>query len=346
MPWEEVGPPPVLPFLLISLAPLPALFRGVICVCVFAFAFFSQGLFVGKEGPAVHIASALAGNLMKLRLFRKIGKRHDLYMQVISAACAAGIAANFGSIVGGILFSAEEVTATYYLVTNFWKGMFAALTGAIMFFGIRGIISSQVTHLFSTNYGPIPYSFSELVLFALLGILCGLLGAGWNGCLRWLFKMKKKYKFLGNARYSTIMIMCIITGFITFLPGHFMRINPNETIDELLSSKPLRNYGQSLIFIPLIFSALVKVFFLSCLLFSLSLCVCASDGKALFPSPPLNTTKQFIVLFSGALISPSLISHLSSLSPLLPFFPSLHSFSSLPSPSRCPCRRVSSRPTF
>jgi H+/Cl- antiporter ClcA len=55
-----------------------------------------SGLPVGKEGPFVHTASAVAEQLMLLPWFAKIRRCPELRQQVLSTACAVGVAAAFG----------------------------------------------------------------------------------------------------------------------------------------------------------------------------------------------------------------------------------------------------------
>ena len=70
----------------------------------------ASGLSLGKEGPFVHIASCV-GNIAS-RFFPKFDLNEAKRREVISAACAAGVAVSFGAPVGGTLFSLEEVS--YY----------------------------------------------------------------------------------------------------------------------------------------------------------------------------------------------------------------------------------------
>lgn len=60
-----------------------------------------RGLSVGREGPYVMISAILANQLSKLKPFRRIRKDKSLKFQVLSAACAAGVATTFGAPVGG-----------------------------------------------------------------------------------------------------------------------------------------------------------------------------------------------------------------------------------------------------
>ena len=52
---------------------------------------YASGLSIGKEGPFVHIASILGSLLTKLPFFKYIRVNTAAYMQVLSAATAAGV---------------------------------------------------------------------------------------------------------------------------------------------------------------------------------------------------------------------------------------------------------------
>jgi len=49
------------------------------------------GLSIGTEGPNVHIACALADNLMKLPFFISVRRNDAKRLELLSCACAAGI---------------------------------------------------------------------------------------------------------------------------------------------------------------------------------------------------------------------------------------------------------------
>ena len=66
------------------------------------------GLSVGKEGPFVHVAAATADVLMRaLPPFRTVITHSARRLEVLGCACAAGVAATFGTPLGAVLFAAE-----------------------------------------------------------------------------------------------------------------------------------------------------------------------------------------------------------------------------------------------
>lgn len=82
----------------------------------------ASGLWLGKEGPLVHVACCCANLLMKLfptlndnegetksdlHNWRKCLRSKARKREVLSAAAAAGISVAFGSPIGGVLFSLE-----------------------------------------------------------------------------------------------------------------------------------------------------------------------------------------------------------------------------------------------
>ncbi|KWU43642.1 hypothetical protein RHOSPDRAFT_9120, partial [Rhodotorula sp. JG-1b] len=132
----------------------------------------ASGLSLGKEGPFVHIASCV-GNILS-RFFRKYDRNEGKRREILSAACAAGVAVSFGAPVGGVLFSLEEVS--YYfpprtMLRSFWCAMIAALTLKVLNpFGSGKIV------LFAITYDRDWHSF-ELLGFVALAVFGGVYGA-------------------------------------------------------------------------------------------------------------------------------------------------------------------------
>jgi chloride channel 3/4/5 len=68
----------------------------------------ASGLWLGKEGPLVHVACCCAS--LFLKAFGTINSNEARKREVLSAAAAAGISVAFGSPIGGVLFSLEVCT--------------------------------------------------------------------------------------------------------------------------------------------------------------------------------------------------------------------------------------------
>jgi len=137
----------------------------------------ASGLTLGKEGPFVHIACSLANILLNLSLFSELKKSRALTKQVISAACATGIASTFGAPVGGVLF-AVEVTSNVYHTADYWKAFFTAVCGEVVFRELSyfGTARASQISLFPTTFPAQPYLLAELPAYIILATICGLYG--------------------------------------------------------------------------------------------------------------------------------------------------------------------------
>jgi chloride channel 3/4/5 len=72
----------------------------------------ASGLSIGKEGPYVHIATAI-GNI-SCRIFSKYHQNDGKRREVLSASAASGVGVAFGAPIGGVLFSLEEVRSVLF----------------------------------------------------------------------------------------------------------------------------------------------------------------------------------------------------------------------------------------
>ncbi|VEL23365.1 unnamed protein product, partial [Protopolystoma xenopodis] len=126
----------------------------------------SSGLFIGYEGPMVHVAacwSNLVAMLMPRSVVDEVERR-----ELLSASVAAGISASFGAPIGGVLFSLEEASSYFPLKTLF-RCFFCAFFAASM---AHALMPFDADHLvmFAVDYEPTWHLF-ELVPFSILGVL-------------------------------------------------------------------------------------------------------------------------------------------------------------------------------
>ncbi|KAF1747724.1 hypothetical protein GCK72_024190 [Caenorhabditis remanei] len=161
-----------------------------------------SGVPIGKMGPFVHIASVVANQMCLLAAkFDSAYREESRRMECLAAACAVGVACTFSSPVGGVLFSIE-VTTMYFSVRSYWRGFFAACCGATTIRLLRAyVVETEVTvnAFYQTSFRPDAFSVNELPLFALLGLFCGILGAGYISIYRTVVL------FLRNNRYAKMV---------------------------------------------------------------------------------------------------------------------------------------------
>lgn len=220
----------------------------------------SSGLSIGSEGPFVHISYVVmnkylgennilcrcivADQLLRLGMFNEFRKRKNFRLQVISAAAAVGVAVNFSAPIGGALFSIE-VTATYYLLENYWKSFLSSISASIATTLVRSLFIGDIgfEQLFQTYYPLNSFHASELLLFALVGVSMGVLGALFVHCYTFYRKALAAplFGFFDTfiKRWIFPIIVVIITATVTYYPGSFMHCNLATCVRDLVSEKEL-----------------------------------------------------------------------------------------------------------
>eukprot|EP01119_Soliformovum_irregulare_P019855 TRINITY_DN6369_c3_g1_i2.p1 TRINITY_DN6369_c3_g1~~TRINITY_DN6369_c3_g1_i2.p1 ORF type:complete len:531 (+),score=121.88 TRINITY_DN6369_c3_g1_i2:209-1594(+) len=237
----------------LSFRALTAKIIGLVCA-------IGGGLYVGREGPYVVISAALANALSKFGPFRRIRQDQQLRFQVLSAACAAGVATTFGAPVGGVLFSIE-VTSTYYLVQNLWKGFFTSVSAALFvaIIGDRGLSALFNTRFSESQYsGYTAFESRELVAFAWIGVIFGGLGALFIQTVARWNSFKKQYKILSTDRYGQIIAVSVATSIVTLTNFVPMYKGQNGIISDLFTDQPLPEWSQPNIFVNLSFYIVIS----------------------------------------------------------------------------------------
>ncbi|KAI1301622.1 Chloride channel protein 2 [Halotydeus destructor] len=206
-----------------------------------------SGVYLGKEGPCVHIAAMVANQLIKV--FGHITSQAEYdsrFLEVIAVACAVGVSAAFASPVGGLLYSIE-IVSVYFSVRSYWQGFFAATWSALLWrlLTVWFNVADSITYLFRTDFRTeYPYETLELVPFALLGLICGL-GA-------FVFVTLQRNIVLFNRRQTTFhtllqrhpliypFLVTVLLGIVTFPPflGQYFAswVGAEQAMHELFSN--------------------------------------------------------------------------------------------------------------
>jgi CIC family chloride channel protein len=138
-------------------------FAGIIAI--------GSGLALGREGPTVQMGGSIGDGVSRIL---KVSEHERLTL--ISAGAGAGLAAAFNAPLAGLIFVLEEVRRDFQPI------MFGATFVAAVIADIITRIGSGQFPVFTVpSYGMPP--LSSLPIFALLGIMAGLLGVLFNRSL-------------------------------------------------------------------------------------------------------------------------------------------------------------------
>ncbi|EFE44888.1 hypothetical protein TRV_00329 [Trichophyton verrucosum HKI 0517] len=160
--------------------------------------------------------------------------------EVLSAAAAAGISVAFGSPIGGVLFSLEQLSY-YFPDKTMWQSFVCAMAAAISLravnpFRTGNIVLYQVTD--SQRWHPI-----EILLFILLGIFGGLYGGLFIKLNMQISKWRKSRNF--SFPVLEVLFVALLTGLINF-PNSFMKAQLSDLLQALFaecSKTPADEFG-------------------------------------------------------------------------------------------------------
>lgn len=122
----------------------------------------------GREGPTAQIAAGFGSVLSRLLKLNVEDRRI-----AVAAGIGAGIGAIFKAPLGGALLSTEILYLKGFEVEALVPSFIASLIGYVIFAGYTGYVPVFGTGLAAQNVALDPVT---LVYYALLGILCGLVG--------------------------------------------------------------------------------------------------------------------------------------------------------------------------
>ena len=147
------------------------------------------------------------------------------------------MASVFQSPIGGVLYSIE-VTSTYYIVNNMWRAAFCSVWSAIGTVWLRS--TGLVESIEPTDFSYLGLS-TELLGFAGLGLLCGLIGAAFIAVSSRFISLRVQnvYPLLyGRYRYTLLIAtVCALASYQT----HYTRLSDREVINDMMQSEFTRN---------------------------------------------------------------------------------------------------------
>ncbi|KAK4226376.1 putative chloride channel protein [Podospora fimiseda] len=220
-----------------------------------------SGLSVGKEGPSVHYA-VCTGNVIS-KLFNKYRQNASKTREILSACAAAGVAVAFGSPIGGVLFSLEEMSS-YFPLKTMWRSYFCALVATAVLAAMNPFRTGQLV-MFQVHYDR-TWHFFEFLFYIIIGVFGGLYGAF---VIKWNLRVQAfRKKYLANYAILEAVLLAAATAIVCY-PNAFLRIDMTESMEILFlecegaedyhglceSKHRLRNV------ISLVIATVVRVFF-------------------------------------------------------------------------------------
>ncbi|KAH0037265.1 chloride channel protein, partial [Aureobasidium melanogenum] len=185
----------------------------------------ASGLSVGKEGPSVHYA-VCTGNVIS-RFFDKYRRNAAKTREILSACAAAGVAVAFGSPIGGVLFSLEEMS-NYFPLKTLWRSYFCALVATAVLSAMNPFRTGQLV-MFTVSYDR-QWHFFEIFFYIILGIFGGLYGAL---VIKWNLRMQAfRKRYLGQYPILEATILATATAILCY-PNKFLRIDMTESMEIL-----------------------------------------------------------------------------------------------------------------
>ncbi|KAI9167384.1 chloride channel protein [Paramyrothecium foliicola] len=188
----------------------------------------ASGMWLGKEGPLVHVACCCAN--IFTQLFKTINGNEARKREVLSAAAAAGISVAFGSPIGGVLFSLEQLSY-YFPDKTMWQSFVCAMTAAVVLQAFDPFRSGKLV-LYQTKYSTDWYAF-ELIPYAILGIFGGIYGGLFIKANMAVARWKKSQSWLPGPIVQVLMV-ALLTALINY-PNFYMKVQTSELVSNLFS---------------------------------------------------------------------------------------------------------------
>ena len=188
------------------------------------------------EGPFIHLGAILGPITTSVfvwlitRTKLLTSPAHDLLGAIeernfIVVGAAVGVAVAFRAPIGGVLFVLEEAIS-YFDARLIFRVYFSC---AVAYYALQimmqghNLVTNSFTEYDVQVHCDLGYEAEDLVLFAIMGVLGGLLGALFNYIVAFLAQKRTKYVYkYGYRRMIDASIVCLITSiFVVLIPLQF-----------------------------------------------------------------------------------------------------------------------------
>ena len=198
------------------------------------------GLAVGKEGPFIHCGAAIGAGLSQgksttfrydlgiFKWFRNDRDKRDF----VSAGASAGVAAAFGSPIGGVLFALEE-GASFWNQALTWRIFFCSMMTNFTLNLFMSAYKNQAGILAFNNLvnfglvGELDYFWFEIPIYICIAIIGGMMGASFCYFHVLITRWRNRYASTGCAK----VLEAIFVAFLTTTAGVLLILYASECRD-------------------------------------------------------------------------------------------------------------------
>ncbi|KAH3680560.1 hypothetical protein WICMUC_000234 [Wickerhamomyces mucosus] len=204
----------------------------------------ASGLSVGKEGPSVHyavcIGSLISQGITKLSIFKSIDHNKDSTIfakNILISSSAAGVAVAFGSPMGGVLFSIEEIS-NFFKLSTMWESYYCSLIAVSTLQFLNPFDNGKIV-LFEVKYDN-DWNLYEIPIFIILGIFGGIYGIIISKFNIKVVNFRKKY--LSSLPKLEVFILTLLTCLISYW-NFFLKLDMTEGMQILFEECSSSNKG-------------------------------------------------------------------------------------------------------
>ncbi|XP_048839408.1 chloride channel K [Brienomyrus brachyistius] len=199
-------------------------------------------VFLGKVGPFVHLSTMVGAFLDRLSITFHGKKEFRARNRMLIASAAVAVASCFGAPVSGVLFS-MEVMSVHFTVHDYCRCFLSAAFGALTFrlLAVWSREQETIQALFKTSFSTdLPYHPPEILVFILLGLLCGVWTCVFLYCHRWslLFIRTNQAisKILATEKAAYSAMVAFLLALVTFPHGLGRFMASTLSMKQLLAS--------------------------------------------------------------------------------------------------------------
>ncbi|TID28181.1 hypothetical protein CANINC_002614 [Pichia inconspicua] len=197
----------------------------------------SGGLLIGYEGPLIHISCGVISFIMDMlqKNFRFFSNLNNaaIRREMISVGFTIGISLAFGSPIGGLLFTIENLKLGMRYKSLIWNGFVCSCIATFIFFKFHPFRKIIINESFEVEVGN-GWIFFETLPYLLVGLICGLLSIAYKEMHLKIVDFRNSVKFptLLKNPYIEIVALSSFTQLLHY-PLNFDHLTLNNMLVSL-----------------------------------------------------------------------------------------------------------------